>query len=117
MAAIGSIISVMMHCCRNREGIPLKNNEENKPRDESRGFESDRISDRLDVLIRLSLEQKKKDDGSLTLGDQIVFLESTGLKGKDVAKILGLDVRQLSSNRRSANRKKKKHIEDGRRPV
>jgi hypothetical protein len=64
------------------------------------------VSDRLDVIIRLLLEQQKKESKQ-TVGDQIVFLESTGLEGKDVAKILGIDVGQLTSYRRSAKPKRK----------
>ena len=68
--------------------------------------EPDPVSDRLDVIIRLLLEQQKKE-GKQTIGDQIVFLESTGLQGKNVAKILGIDVGQLPSYRRSAKTKRK----------
>jgi hypothetical protein len=47
------------------------------------------------------------DNKEITVGDQIVLLESTGLEGKAVAKILGLDVGQLSAYRRSAKKKDK----------
>jgi hypothetical protein len=68
--------------------------------------EPDPVSARLDVIIRLLLEQQKKESKQ-TVGDQIVFLESTGLEGRDVAKILGIDVNQLPSYRRSAKAKRK----------
>lgn len=69
--------------------------------------QADPVSARLDVIIRLLLEQEKRDNKQTTVGDQIVFLESTGLEGKDVAKILGIDVNQLTSYRRSAKTKRK----------
>ncbi len=64
----------------------------------------DSLSARLDVLIRILLERERKDNKGVTLGDQIVMLESTGLKGKDVSKILGIDVGQLPSYRRTAKK-------------
>lgn len=67
----------------------------------------DPISARLDVIIRLLLERQKKDNKEITIGDHIVFLESTGLEGKDIAKVLGVDVRQLAAYRRSAQKKRK----------
>jgi len=65
----------------------------------------DPLSARLDVLIRILLERERKDNKGVTLGDQIIMLESTGLKGKDVSKILGIDVGQLPSYRRTAKKK------------
>ncbi len=69
--------------------------------------EADPMSARLDAIIRLLLEQQKRDNKQTTVGDQIVLLESTGLEGKVVAKILGIDVGQLPSYRRSAKTKRK----------
>ena len=72
--------------------------------------EPDPISDRLDVIIRLLLERFKKGNNQ-TVGDQIVFLESTGLEGKDVAKIMGIGINQITSYRRSAKKKGKQPAE------
>jgi hypothetical protein len=72
--------------------------------------ETDPISARLDVIIRLLLEEQKKDNKQ-TVGDEVVLLESLGLKGKEVAKILGIDVNQLPSYRRSARKKSKPSVE------
>jgi len=64
------------------------------------------VSDRLDVIIRLLLDRERKDDKKITVGEQLVWLESLGLLSKDAAKILGIDVGQLSSYRRSASKKR-----------
>ncbi|SRR6266571_1608139 len=70
--------------------------------------DADPVSSRLDAIIRLLLEQQRREDQEITVGDQIVILESAGLQGKDVAKILGIkDVGQLPSYRRSAKKKRK----------
>lgn len=63
---------------------------------------NDDIVKRLDALIRLTLEEQRGRDDKLTIGDQIVMLESAGLAGKDVARIMELDVNQLPSYRRRA---------------
>ncbi len=70
----------------------------------------DAVSSRLDVIIRLLLERERKDNEEITIGDQIVMLESTGLKGRDVARIFGIDVGQLPSYRRGAKKAKRKNI-------
>lgn len=69
--------------------------------------QTDPLSTRLDVLIRLLLDKQRKEDKHITLGDQIVLLESFGLRAKDAAKILGIDASQLSSYRRTARKKPK----------
>ena len=67
-------------------------------------IERDPVSARLDILIRIMLERERKDNKGVTVGDQIIMMESTGLKGKDVSKILGIDVGQLTSYRRTAKK-------------
>jgi hypothetical protein len=73
--------------------------------------DADPVSSRLDAIIRLMLERQRGEDKTITVGDQIVTLESAGLQGKDVARILGVDVGQLPSYRRSA--KKRRAAEEG----
>lgn len=68
----------------------------------------DKITKRLDVLIRLELDKQKLKDSNVTTGDQIDFLESAGLAGKDAADILGLNVSQLASYRRYSRKSKGK---------
>jgi hypothetical protein len=58
------------------------------------------IARRLNVLIRFELDKQKTSNSEVTVGDQINYLESAGLAGKDAADILGLDVGQLASYRR-----------------
>jgi len=65
-------------------------------------IETQQICDRLDAIIRLLLEAQRKDLTKVTVGAQIAMLESAGLKGKDVAKILGIKVGQLFNYRLSA---------------
>ncbi len=62
---------------------------------------SDPVVRRLDVLIRLVLEYQKEKKKE-TIGEQIVFLENTGLLAPtEVARIMGLELKQLSSYRRT----------------
>jgi len=67
--------------------------------------ETDPVSARLDVIIRLLLDRQRKDDKEITLGHQLILLESTGLRAKDAATILGIDANQLTSYRRTAKNK------------
>ncbi len=67
---------------------------------------SDPVTDRVDVVIRLLLDRQRKEDKDVTVGDQLVMLESTGLRSRDAAKILGIKVGQLTSYRRSAAKKR-----------
>jgi hypothetical protein len=66
---------------------------------------NDPVADRLDVIIRLLLDRERRQDKQITVGEQLVMLESAGLRPRDAAKILGLDVGQLTSYRRSAGKK------------
>jgi hypothetical protein len=68
---------------------------------------NDTVTDRLDVIIRLILDREKREDKEITIGDQLAKLESTGLRPSDAAKILGLDLKQPASYRRSAGNKRK----------
>ena len=67
---------------------------------------SDPVTDRLDAIIRLILDREKSKDKEITIGDQLARLESTGQRPTDAAKILGLDLKQLASYRRSAGKKR-----------
>ena len=67
---------------------------------------NDPVTDRLDAIIRLILDREKREDKEITIGDQLAKLESTGLRPTDAAKILGLDLKQLASYRRSAGKKR-----------
>jgi hypothetical protein len=58
------------------------------------------------VIIRLLLDREKKADKTITIGDQLTKLESAGLRPSEAAKILGLDLKQLASYRRSAGKKR-----------
>ena len=58
------------------------------------------------MIIRLLLDRERKEDKKITIGEQLVWLESLGLESKEAAKILGIDVGQLSSYRRSAAKKR-----------
>jgi hypothetical protein len=64
------------------------------------------IARRLTVLIRFELDRQKTSNPAVTVGDQINYLESAGLAGKDAADILGLDVGQLASYRRYSRKGK-----------
>ena len=67
---------------------------------------NDPVADRLDVIIRLLLDRERKQEKDVTIGSQLIMLESAGLRPTDAAKILGPDVNQLSSYRRSASKKR-----------
>lgn len=67
---------------------------------------SDPIVERLDVIIRLLLDREKRSEKNITIGDQLAKLESAGLRPTDAAKILGLDLNQLPSYRRSSGKKR-----------
>lgn len=79
----------------------------NAPKEKSASKEkTDPIADRLDVIIRLLLDREKKADKTIRVGDQLLKLESIGLRPTDAAKILGLDLDQLSSYRRTVRKKR-----------
>jgi transposase-like protein len=63
---------------------------------------SDPITKRLDIIIRMMLESKKEQDEKLNTGDQLVFLESTGLSSTEAARILGINPNHLTYYRRRA---------------
>lgn len=70
--------------------------------------EREPIANRLDAMLRLMLDEQRARDKTIKISDQIVMLESTGLEGKEVAKVLGIDVGQLASYRRYATNGKRK---------
>ena len=65
----------------------------------------DDIKKRLDVLIRLMLEQQLKD-GNMKRSEQLSILSSAGLTPGEIGKILGQASKNISSQLIS-NKKKK----------
>lgn len=79
----------------------------NAPKEKNASMEKpDPIAERLDVIIRLLLDREKRADKTIRVGDQLLKLESVGLRPTDAAKILGLDLNQLSSYRRIVGKKR-----------
>jgi DNA-binding MarR family transcriptional regulator len=67
--------------------------------------EADDVKKRLDVLIRLLLEQQIQDKKS-TRNDQIDLMNSVGLEPKDIAKIIGYSPGDVSSQINKIKKKK-----------
>jgi len=61
---------------------------------------------RLDVLIRLMLEQQVSE-GKMTRKDQLIFMDSVGLTTGDMGKILGQSSKDISSYLKRAKTSKK----------
>lgn len=66
--------------------------------------ESDAIVKRLDILIRLMLEQQLKE-GKVFRKDQLLFMDSAGLTSGEIGNILGQSSKDIASN---LNKLKKK---------
>ena len=66
--------------------------------------EIDPIVKRLDVLIRLMLDQQIKE-GKVLRKDQLLFMDSVGLTSGEIGKILGQSSKDIASQ---LNRLKKK---------
>jgi uncharacterized protein YuzE len=68
----------------------------------------DPVADRLDVVIRLLLEEQRDRHEDITIGDQILILEDAGLKPSEAGKILGIESTQLTKYVTAAKNKKLK---------
>lgn len=58
--------------------------------------DNDAIVKRLNVLIRLMLDQQINEKGTLQK-DQLVLMDSIGLTSGDIAEILGRETKDISS--------------------
>jgi len=70
---------------------------------------------RLDVLIRLLLEQQLKD-GKMKRNEQLTLLDSAGLTSGEIGKILGQPSKNIASQLNTLRKKKvskKKKDENG----
>lgn len=72
----------------------------------SKRKETDPLVVRLDALLRLELEQMRQADETLTVGDQILVLQDTGLTQAEAARILGVPHNQIPSYMRNVNNKR-----------
>lgn len=63
------------------------------------------ITKRLDVLIRLLLEQQLQE-GKMKRNEQLIILESAGLTSGDISKILGRPSKDIASSLNSLRKKK-----------
>ena len=70
--------------------------------------ELDPVSKRLDAALRLLLDLQRDRDPEITIGDQILVLEDSGLTQGEAGKILGVPSNQIPSYLRSAKNKKLK---------
>ena len=66
----------------------------------------DDVKKRLDVLIRLLLEQQLQD-GIMKRNDQLELMTSAGLDSKDIGKIIGYSPGDVSSQISKIKKKKK----------
>ena len=63
------------------------------------------ITKRLDVLIRLLLEQQLQE-GKMKRNEQLVLLDSTGLSSGEIGKILGRPSKDIASQLNTLKKKK-----------
>jgi len=68
--------------------------------------EIDPIVKRLDVLIRLMLDQQIKE-GKVLRKDQLLFMDSVGLTSGEIGKILGQSSKDIASQLNSLKKKGK----------
>jgi len=68
-------------------------------------MENDQIVKRLDVLVRLMLDEQL-EAGKTTRKAQLLFLNSVGLSTGEIAKILGQPSKNISSYLKKAKDKK-----------
>ena len=68
--------------------------------------ERDALVARLDALLRLNLEEIRAANENITIGDQILILQDSGLSRPEAAKILGISSNQVASYLRSVTNKK-----------
>jgi predicted ArsR family transcriptional regulator len=61
---------------------------------------------RLDALLRLNLEDMRTKDDNITIGDQILLLQDSGMSRTEAAKVLGIQTNQVPSYLRNATNKK-----------
>ena len=66
----------------------------------------DDVKKRLDVLIRLLLEQQLQD-GKMKRNDQLELMNSVGLNPRDIGKIIGYSSGDVSSQLSKIKKKKK----------
>jgi len=62
------------------------------------------ITKRLDVLIRLFLEQQTQE-GKMKRADQLLLMDSIGLSSSEIGKILNQEAKNVSSQINSAKKK------------
>ena len=60
----------------------------------------------LRALLRLALEEQRERNEELTIGDQILTLQDSGLKQVQAARILGIPPNQIASYLRNVTNKK-----------
>ncbi len=60
----------------------------------------------LRALLRLALEEQRSKNEDLTVGDQILILQDSGLAQGQAARILGVPRNQIPSYLRSVSNKK-----------
>ena len=73
--------------------------------------DNESVIKRLDVLIRLMLEQQAAE-GKITRKTQLLFMDSVGLSTGEMGKILGQSSKDVSSylKRAKGNKRSKKEI-------
>lgn len=62
------------------------------------------ISKRLDVIIRLLLEQPQNE--KMKIAEQLMLLDSAGLSSGDIGKILGRESKNIASSLNTLKKKK-----------
>jgi Fic family protein len=60
----------------------------------------------LRALLRIALEEQRERNESLTIGDQILLLQDSGVAQAHAARILGVQHNQIPSYLRNATNKK-----------
>jgi Fic family protein len=60
----------------------------------------------LRALLRIALEEQRERNEDLTIGDQILLLQDSGLAQNQAARILGIPSNQVPSYLRNATNKK-----------
>jgi len=60
----------------------------------------------LRALLRLALEEQRERNEDLTIGDQILILQDSGLAQGQAARILGIPPNQVASYLRNVTNKK-----------
>jgi len=60
----------------------------------------------LRALLRVTLEEQRERNESLTIGDQILILQDSGLAQGQAARILGVPPNQVTSYLRNVTNKK-----------